>query len=170
MTAGPDPAGSIYDHTMITIDGKELSLGSYRGKVLLIVNVASRCGYTPQYEGLEALWRKYREEGLVVLGFPANNFGAQEPGTDAEIREFCSSTYGVTFPMFSKIAVTGRDQHPLYRTLTSPDTNPAFPGDVRWNFTKYLVGRDGTILGKFASKVDPLSTELESAVADALSR
>lgn len=164
------PAGSIFDFTMTSIDGKDVPLAGYRGKVLLIVNVASRCGFTPQYKGLEALYGKYREQGFEVLGFPANDFGAQEPGTDEEIMSFCERTYGVTFPMFSKIAVRGDAQHPLYRFLTSPDTNPAFSGPVQWNFQKYLIGRDGTILAKFASKVDPLSPEMEKAVTAALAR
>jgi len=164
------PAGSIFDFTMTSIDGREVPLAGYRGKVLLVVNVASRCGFTPQYKGLEALYGKYRERGFEVLGFPANDFGAQEPGTDEEIMSFCERTYGVTFPMFSKIAVTGDAQHPLYRFLTSPETNPAFSGPVRWNFQKYLIGRDGAVLATFASKVDPLSPEMEKAVTAALAR
>lgn len=164
------PAGSIYDFTMTSIDGKEVPFAGYRGKVLLIVNVASRCGFTPQYMGLEALYRKYREAGLEVLGFPANDFGAQEPGTNEEIMSFCERNYGVTFPMFSKISVRGEALHPLYGFLTSPDTNPEYSGPVQWNFQKYLIGRDGAILGKFSSKVEPLSPEMEKAVAAALAR
>ncbi len=163
----PAPA-SIHDFTMKTIEGKDLPLAEYRGKVVLIVNVASECGYTPQYKDLEALYRKYRDRGFVVLGFPANNFGGQEPGTDAEIREFCSTTYDVTFPMFSRISVAGGDQHPLYRFITSGGGNPAVAGEVKWNFQKYLVGRDGRLLGKYLSRVKPLSEELVQAVENAL--
>jgi glutathione peroxidase len=170
MTADAAPPGSVYDYTMTSLEGKEVPLASYKGKVLLIVNVASRCGNTPQYAGLEALWKKYGPEGLVVMGFPSNDFGKQEPGTDAEIGEFCSRNYGVTFPMFSKIVVRGEEQHPLYRYLTSPGSNPEFSGDVKWNFQKYLIGRDGAILGKFAPKTEPLSPEIESAVTAALAR
>jgi glutathione peroxidase len=167
--AGDTPAqGGIYDFTMKTIEGKDLPLSTYRGKVVLIVNVASECGHTPQYKDLEALYRKYRDRGFVVLGFPANNFGGQEPGTDDEIREFCSTTYDVTFPMFSKISVAGEDQDPLYRFITSPEQNPAVAGDVKWNFQKYLVGRDGRLIAKYLSRVKPLSEELTGAVEKAL--
>ncbi|MCC6398360.1 MAG: glutathione peroxidase [Bacteroidetes bacterium] len=158
----------VLKFTMKDIDGNDVPLSRYKGKAILIVNVASRCGYTPQYEGLEKLYRTYRDSGLVVLGFPANNFGAQEPGTDEQIKEFCTTTYGVTFDMFSKISVKGDDQHPLYRYLTSPETNPAFAGDVAWNFTKFLVNREGTIIGKFGSRVKPMSEELITAVEKAL--
>jgi glutathione peroxidase len=158
----------IYHFTMKNIDGKDVTLSEYRGKVILVVNVASECGNTPQYKDLEALYRKYKEKGLVILGFPANNFGEQEPGTDAEIKKFCTSTYSVTFPMFSKISVKGDDQHPLYRLLTSKDTDPEFAGDVKWNFQKYLISRDGTIIGKFAPKLNPLSEEVTVAIEKAL--
>jgi glutathione peroxidase len=159
---------SIYDFTMKNIDGKEKPLSDYKGKVVLIVNVASKCGYTPQYEGLETLYRKYKDRGFIILGFPANNFGHQEPGTDAEIKDFCTTKYNATFDMFSKISVKGDDQHPLYRYLTSADTDPEFAGDVKWNFQKYLVDRKGTIVGKFMSRVEPLSDEITSAVEKAL--
>jgi len=161
---------SVYDFAMKNIDGKIISLSAFKGKVMLIVNVASRCGHTPQYKGLEALYRKYKDRGLVILAFPANNFGQQEPGTDEEIKAFCTTTYDVTFDMFSKISVKGPDQHPLYRFLTSPETNPKFPGDVRWNFQKYLFDRKGNITGRFASGVEPLSDELTSAIEQALGK
>jgi glutathione peroxidase len=163
-------ARSVYDFTMKNIDGKEVPLSTYKGKVLLLVNVASKCGFTPQYEGLEKLYRKYREKGFVILGFPANNFGQQEPGTDAEIKTFCSTKYNVTFDLFSKISVKGDDQHPLYRFLTSPDTDPRFAGDVKWNFQKYLIDRNGAIVAEFPSAVDPLSSELTGAIEKALEK
>ncbi len=159
---------SIYDFTMKDIDGKEVRLAEFRGKVVLIVNVASKCGFTPQYEGLEKLYEKYREQGLVILGFPANDFLGQEPGTDADIKSFCSLTYNVTFPMFSKISVKGRDQHPLYAFLTGKDTNPGFAGAITWNFNKFLVGRDGKIVNRFGSKTAPENPELVAAVEAAL--
>jgi glutathione peroxidase len=159
---------TMYDFTMKDIDGKEVSLSRYRGKVVLIVNVASFCGYTKQYTGLDSLYRAYAERGLVVLGFPANNFGSQEPGSDEEIKEFCSTKYNVTFPMFSTISVKGDDQHPLYRHLTSAEANPATAGEVRWNFTKYLVDRSGRLVAKFEPRVDPLSADLTEAVEAAL--
>ncbi len=164
-TGSPD---SIYSFTMADIDGAPVPLSRYKGQVMLIVNVASKCGFTPQYKDLEELYARYADRGLVVLGFPANNFLGQEPGTNAEIKSFCSTTYGVTFPMFSKISVKGDDQHPLYRFLTSETTNPQFAGQVRWNFTKYLVDRKGNIVGKFGSAVKPLSDELVTAIEAAL--
>jgi glutathione peroxidase len=168
VIAGDKETKSIYDFTMKTIDGKDTPLSAYKGKVLLIVNVASRCGNTPQYEGLEALYRKYKDQGFTILGFPANNFGKQEPGTDAEILTFCSTKYDVTFDMFSKISVKGADQHPMYDFLTSAKTNPQFSGDVKWNFQKYLVDRKGNIVGKFDPTDKPLSTEMSSAIEKAL--
>jgi glutathione peroxidase len=164
----PPDNGGIYNFTMKNIDGKEVPLSTFAGKVLLIVNVASRCGYTPQYKELEALYTRFADSGLVILGFPANNFLSQEPGTDAEIKTFCTTTYGVTFPMFSKISVKGDDQHPLYRWLTSEESDPKFAGSVKWNFTKYLVDRNGNVIGKFGSSVKPLSDEVVNAVATAL--
>ena len=170
ISASPSPTGidSIYSFTMKTIDGTDVALSRYRGKVMVIVNVASKCGFTPQYKDLETLYTRYADSGLVILGFPANNFRGQEPGTDAEIKTFCTTTYGVTFPMFSKISVKGDDQHPLYRFLTSASTNPNFAGDVRWNFTKYLIDRKGNIIGKFDSAVKPLSDELVNAIESVL--
>jgi glutathione peroxidase len=159
---------SVYDYSMTSIEGKAIPLSTYKGKVLLIVNVASRCGFTPQYKDLEALYRKYQDQGFTILGFPANNFLGQEPGTDAEIKAFCTLNYGVTFPMFSKISVKGDDQHPLYRYLTSDEANPSTSGGVKWNFQKYLVGRDGKVLAMFGSRVKPLSEEVTAAVEIAL--
>jgi glutathione peroxidase len=148
------------------IDGKETTLKPHAGKVLLIVNVASECGSTPQYAGLESLWRKYRDQGLVVLGFPSNDFGAQEPGTNADIKRFCTSRYGVTFPMFAKIRVRSPEQHPLYAAMTG--STAAFPGEVQWNFGKFLVDRKGQVLARFDSEVEPDSAELLGAVEKAL--
>lgn len=156
---------SLYDFTLKSIDGQPTPLSAYKGKVALVVNVASRCGYTPQYTGLEALYEKYKDQGFVILGFPANNFGAQEPGSNDEIKTFCQSKYNVTFPMFSKISVKGDDKAPLYQYLTE-----ASGGDIKWNFTKFLIGRDGQILQRFESKVEPQSPEMTSAVEKALAK
>lgn len=136
-------AKSIYDFTVKDIDGKDLSLSSFKGKVVLIVNVASQCGNTPQYKELQALYEKYKEKGLVILGFPANNFMGQEPGTDKEIKQFCSTQYNVTFPMFSKISVKGSDMHPLYKYLTQKSENGVADSPVKWNFQKFLINRKG---------------------------
>jgi len=160
------PAASLYDVALKDIDGQSASLAPYKGRVMLIVNVASKCGFTPQYQDLENLSRRFKDLGLVVLGFPCNQFGAQEPGTNAEIKEFCSLTYGVNFPLFDKIEVNGPGRHPLYDLLAG-DASP-FPGKIGWNFTKFLVGRDGTILHRFDSKVKPGSPEMLTAVEAAL--
>lgn len=160
----PDEMSSLYDFTMIDIDGNEVSLREYEGKVILIVNVASKCGYTYQYEGLEALYEQYRDRGFVILGFPSNDFLGQESGTDEEIKEFCTLTYGVSFPMFSKIRVTGRNKNPLYAYLTEKETNPEFKGRITWNFNKFLIDRNGRIVNRFASKTKPMSTELIEAL------
>ncbi len=149
----------IYSFTAKTIDGKDQPLSGYKGKALLIVNTASRCGFTRQYEGLEELYKKYHDHGFEILGFPANNFMFQEPGSDEEIKKFCSLKYNVTFPMFSKIDVKGKDAHPLYKYLTE-ETD--FKGDVSWNFNKFLVSPDGRIAARFDSKTDPLSPEVVS--------
>jgi glutathione peroxidase len=143
------------------IDGSAVDLSKYKGKVVLIVNVASRCGYTPQYAGLQKLYDTYKDKGLVVLGFPANEFGAQEPGSDAEIASFCSSKYGVTFDMFSKIVVKGPNKAPLYQALTEGATPP---GEVSWNFEKFLIGRDGKIVGRYKSAVAPDDGKLTGAI------
>jgi len=160
--------GGIYDFTLNDIDGNPVSLGGYREKVMLIVNVASKCGYTYQYETLESLYKKYRDKGLVVLGFPSNDFLGQEPGSNAQIKEFCTLTYGVTFPMFSKISVKGRKMHPLYQFLTSKATNPKFAGKITWNFNKFLIGADGAILARFSNRDKPDDAAVVEAVESAL--
>ncbi len=159
-------AESLYDIPVKDIDGKATSLEAYKGKVLLVVNVASKCGYTPQYTALQATYEKYKDKGLAVLGFPCNQFGHQEPGTEAQIKEFCTSKYSVTFPMFSKIEVTGPGRHPLYVALAG--SGSPFPGDIKWNFTKFLIGRDGRILKRFDSAVKPDSPEVVAAIEAAL--
>ncbi len=177
--AGPAWAGEktggkkvppVLNFKMTSLDGKEVDLSKYQGKVVLIVNVASECGYTPQYKPLQALHKKYASEGLAILGIPSNDFGMQEPGTNAQIADFCKKNYGVEFDMFAKVAVVGKEQTPLYQFLTSKETNPKFAGRVRWNFEKFLIGRDGTVLARFASDVDPESEEFERAIRNALSR
>jgi glutathione peroxidase len=172
----------LQDIPVESIDGEPASLGDYAGSVLLVVNVASKCGLTPQYEGLEALYQQFQRSGLVVLGFPANNFGGQEPGTNDEIAEFCSSNYSVTFPLFSKISVVGDDQHPLYMQLTTQappaggdkaamrenlrkyGMTPTEDPDVIWNFEKFLVSRDGEVVGRFAPAVTPDDPTLVEAI------
>ncbi len=168
MLTSAASAATIHDFTMNSIDGQPVPLAQYKGKVALIVNVASRCGFTPQYAELEALYKRYKDRGLVVLGFPANNFLWQEPGSDAEIKSFCSTKYQVTFPMFSKISVKGKDTAPLYRFLTSKKANPASGGDISWNFTKFLVDRNGNVIARFAPSVAPESKELLQAIDAAL--
>jgi len=157
----------LYDIEVTTIDGKKQTLGAYRGKVLLIVNVASRCGFTPQYEGLEALYRRHSGRGLVVLGFPCDQFGNQEPGDEDEIAAFCRTTYDVTFPLFSKIEVNGPDTHPLYRHLKAAKPGLLGSEAIKWNFTKFLVGRNGTVLQRYAPKDSPekIGEDLESILA-----
>ena len=148
------------------IDHQEITLGTYKGKVLLVVNVASKCGFTKQYAGLEALYEKYKDKGFVVLGFPCNQFGAQEPGTNEEIKQFCSTKFSVTFPLFDKIEVNGPNRHPLYAALAGKDS--PFSGDIKWNFTKFLIDRDGKILKRFESKAAPDSPEVIAAIEAAL--
>lgn len=165
----PGPlASSIYDFTIPDIDGKKVNLSQYRGKVVLVVNVASRCGFTPQYAGLESLYMKYKDQGFVILGFPANNFMGQEPGTNEEIKNFCSAKYDVTFPMFSKISVKGSDMHPLYKFLTDKGTDPQFGGDIKWNFNKFLIGRDGKVIARFEPPIKPESDQVVQAIEAAL--
>lgn len=166
----PSQAGGtgIYAFTLADIDGNPTSLSSFKGKVLLIVNVASRCGYTYQYEGLEALYARYKDRGLVILGIPSNDFLGQEPGSNADIKQFCTLTYGVSFPMFSKAVVKGAGIHPLYGYLTSKKANGAFGGAISWNFNKFLVGRDGATLARFDSKEEPGSAAVAAAVERAL--
>jgi len=156
-------ASSIYDFTLPSIDGKPTPLASFKGKVILMVNVASQCGYTPQYTALEAIYEKYKDRGLVVLGFPANNFGQQEPGTNAEIKTFCSAKYNVTFPMFAKISVQGSDQNSLYSYLTR-EANPSVAGEIQWNFTKFLVDRGGHVVQRFESPVTPDSPQVIGSI------
>jgi glutathione peroxidase len=156
-------AASVYDFSLDSIDGKPAPLADYKGKVLLLVNVASKCGFTPQYTQLEAVYEKYKGQGLVVIGFPANNFMAQEPGTNEEIKEFCSRKYNVSFPMYSKISVKGDDKAPLYQYLTSTGG-----GEIKWNFTKFLVGRDGNVIARYESKVKPDEPEVVAAIEKAL--
>jgi len=155
-------ADNIYEFTMKSIDGQATPLAKYKGKVVLAVNVASQCGYTPQYAGLEALYKKYKDKGLVIAGFPANNFGGQEPGSDSEIKTFCDRNYKVTFPVFSKISVKGSDQAPLYQYLTQKG------GEVKWNFAKFLIGKNGQVIKKFDSGVEPSAEELTKAIEAAL--
>ncbi len=159
-------AGSLYEIPLKDIDGKATSLKAYKGKVMLIVNVASQCGYTPQYQGLEAIQQKYQAKGFSVLGFPCNDFGSQEPGSPAEIKSFCSKNYQVTFPLFAKIHIVGKDKHPLYEVLSGKES--PFPGDVSWNFGKFLIGKDGRIVKRFESDVEPESAELAGAIEAAL--
>ncbi|MBI4976354.1 MAG: glutathione peroxidase [Spirochaetes bacterium] len=164
------PMKTIYDFTVKNIDGKEVSLADFKGKTVLIVNVASKCGFTPQYEGLEKIYKKYQAKGFTVIGFPANNFMWQEPADEGEIKKFCTLNYGVTFPMMSKISVKGADIHPLYAFLTSKADNPKFSGDIGWNFTKFLIAKDGTIAARFESKITPESAELIGKVEEQLGR
>jgi glutathione peroxidase len=152
---------SVYEYTIKTIDGQEKTLAEYRGKVLLIVNVASHCGFTGQYAGLESLYRKYSERGLVVLGFPCNQFAGQEPGDESEIKSFCSLKYDVTFPMFSKVDVNGKDAHPLYEFLKSSQPGLLGVQRIGWNFTKFLVDRNGNVVKRFGALVTPISIERE---------
>ena len=159
---------SVLDFTMKSIDGLDVKLDSYSGKVLLLVNVASKCGYTPQYKGLESLYEKYKDQGLVVMGFPANNFLWQEPGSNDEIKTFCSTKYNVTFPMFAKISVKGSKIHPLYQFLTNKETDPEFAGAISWNFNKFLVDRSGKVVARFSSKDEPESVKVVQAVEQAL--
>ena len=163
-TPASNKAKSVLDFTMTDIDGKDVKLNKYKGKVFLIVNTASKCGYTPQYEGLEAIYEKYKDQGFYVLGFPANNFGSQEPGSEKEIKEFCESKYKVKFPMFAKISVKGEDQNPLYNFLTSKETNPKFAGDITWNFNKFLVNQKGEVVARFSSKDTPESAAVTQAI------
>lgn len=165
---GEEAMQSIYNFTLPDIDGRETSLAAYRGKVLLVVNVASKCGFTRQYAGLEKLYQTYRDRGFVVLGFPANNFLGQEPGTAAEIKSFCALTYGVTFPLFAKISVKGKTIHPLYAFLTSTELHPEFGGAISWNFNKFLIGRDGRIAARYGSRTEPADPALVAAIERAL--
>ena len=161
---------TIYDFQMDDIDGRPVSLSLYKGKVMLLVNVASKCGFTRQYAGLEKLYQEFKGRGFVILGFPANNFMGQEPGTNEDIKQFCSLNYGVTFPMFSKISVKGKETAPLYEYLTDKTLNPVSEGKISWNFNKFLISRDGTMLNHFGSRTEPESEELRGAIETALGR
>jgi glutathione peroxidase len=154
---------NIYDFTLPLLNGKDAPLADYKGKVVLVVNVASRCGFTPQYTALESIYEKYKDQGFVIIGFPANNFGGQEPGTNEEIAKFCTGKYNVTFPVYGKISVKGDDQAPLYSFLTK-DANPTVAGDIKWNFTKFLVDRQGNVVQRFESPVTPDSAEVTGAI------
>jgi glutathione peroxidase len=159
---------SIHDFSVKTIDGQEKKLADYRGKVLLVVNVASRCGLTPQYTALEELYREYKDEGFEVLGFPCNDFAGQEPGTESEIQAFCSTNYDVTFPLFKKVRVLGESREPLYQHLTTQKSEPDGAGDVAWNFAKFVIGKDGQVLARFSPKVAPNAPEVTAAIEKAL--
>ena len=168
MAASLFGASGVLDFTLNSLDGKPAPLAEYRGKVVLIVNVASKCGYTPQYTGLEKIYEKYKDQGFEILGFPANNFGGQEPGTNEEIKTFCSSKYQVTFPMYSKVSVKGADSTPLYQFLTDPKINPATGGEIKWNFTKFLVDRNGKVISRFEPAITPESADVTGAIEKAL--
>ena len=168
LLAASASAPSVYDYTLKSIDGAPTPLSAFRGKVILLVNVASRCGYTPQYAGLESLYEQHKDQGFVIVGIPANNFMSQEPGTDAEIKTFCKSKYDVKFPMMAKVSVAGSDKAPLYQYLTSKEQNPKTGGEIKWNFTKFLVGRDGQLIARFEPAVTPADPALTSAVQAAL--
>ncbi len=158
---------SVHEFKVKDINGKELKLEQFKGKVVLLVNVASKCGFTKQYKPMQDLYNKYKDKGLVVVGLPANNFGGQEPGSNKEILEFCTDTYSVNFPMLSKVSVKGDDIHPLIAYLNNQE-NPDFKGDIKWNFEKYLIGKDGKLLHRFRSKTDPMSEDMIKAVEKAL--
>lgn len=162
-------SNTFYEFEVKTIDGDMITLNEYKGKVVLVVNVASKCGFTPQYEGLQALYEKYKDDGLVILGFPANNFKGQEPGSDEEIKEFCTLEYGVEFPMFSKVSVVGEDQDELFTYLTS-QPNPDFEGEIKWNFEKFLIDREGNLQRRFRSNVEPLNEDIVAAVEKELNK
>lgn len=169
-TAAPASPSSVHDFTMADIDGKEVRLKNYEGKVALIVNVASKCGLTKQYEQLTALHKQYRDQGLVILGFPANDFLKQEPGSNEEIKLFCQETYDVEFDMFSKISVKGDEIHPLYKFLTEKETNEGFAGEINWNFEKFLMNDKGEIVARFAPKTKPDAPEVIAAIEKELAK
>jgi len=161
---------SVYDFTLNSIDGQPSPLSSFKGKVVMLVNVASKCGYTPQYSALESTYEKYKDRGLVIVGIPANNFGAQEPGTNEEIKTFCSRKYNVTFPMMAKVSVKGSDQTPLYQFLTDKSLNPSTGGEIKWNFTKFIFDRDGNAVARFEPEVTPDSPQVTAAIEKALGK
>jgi glutathione peroxidase len=159
---------SVYDFKITDIDGNDANLADYKGKVLLIVNVASKCGFTPQYKGLENIYRQYKDRGFEILAFPSNDFMGQEPGTNKEIKTFCQLNYQVSFPLFAKISVKGKDIHPLYKFLTEKSTDPKFAGDITWNFNKFLIDRNGNTINRFDSKTEPQNPEVIKTIEDAL--
>lgn len=159
---------TVYDFTMSSIDGQPAPLAAYKGKVVLLVNVASRCGFTPQYTALESTYEKYKDRGFVIVGVPANNFGAQEPGTNQEIKTFCTSKYKVTFPMMAKVSVKGEDITPLYQFLTDKSAHPQTGGEIQWNFTKFLIGPDGRVITRFEPEVTPDAPQVTSEIEKAL--
>ncbi len=161
-------ATDIYNFEATSIDGDSISFEQFKGKVILIVNTASKCGFTGQYEGLEKLYQEYKDKGLVILGFPANNFMKQEPGTNEEIKQFCTTTYNVTFPMFSKIDVKGNNIHPLYEYLTSNEAGHDFGGKITWNFNKFLVSKEGKVINRFGSRTTPENPQIVEAIEAAL--
>jgi glutathione peroxidase len=163
VAASAYAASSIYDFTLPLLNGKDAPLASYKGKVVLVVNVASRCGFTPQYSALESIYEKYKDQGFVIIGFPANNFAGQEPGTNEEIAKFCTGKYNVTFPVYGKISVKGDDQAPLYSYLTK-EANASVAGDIKWNFTKFLVDRNGNVVERFEPATTPDSPEVVAAI------
>ena len=170
MSSAAFAASSVHEFTLDALNGSPTPLANFKGKVMLLVNVASQCGFTYQYEGLQALYVKYKDQGLVLAGFPANNFGGQEPGSNTEIGAFCKSKYGVTFPMFSKISVAGSDKAPLYQFLTDKSANPKTGGEIKWNFTKFLVDANGKVIARFETSVEPQSKELTSAIEATLKK
>jgi glutathione peroxidase len=159
---------NVYEFTLNSIDGQAAPLAAYKGKVVMLVNVASRCGFTPQYSALETIYEKYKDRGFVIIGIPANNFGEQEPGSNQEIKTFCTSKYQVSFPMMSKVSVKGGDKDPLYQFLTDKSANPQTGGDIKWNFTKFLIGPDGRVITRFAPDVTPDSPQVTAAIEKAL--
>lgn len=161
---GNHTVSPLLNRTMTSLDGRPVNLADYQGKVIMIVNTASKCGNTPQYAGLEDLYKKYKDRGFVILGFPANNFAGQEPGTDTQIKEFCTQNYGVTFPMFSKISVKGSDQDPLYKYLTDTKTDPKYGGDIDWNFAKFLVNRKGELVARYKASHKPTEPDVVSTI------
>jgi glutathione peroxidase len=165
LQAGEKTVSEVLNHKVKTIEGKEVNLADYEGKVVLVVNVASKCGLTPQYKGLEAAYEKYKDQGFVILGFPCNQFGGQEPGSEADIQKFCSSKYNVTFPMFSKIDVNGKETSPLYQSLKAK-----FPGDIKWNFEKFLINKKGEVVKRFEPKVKPDAVEVVAAIETELKK
>jgi glutathione peroxidase len=170
QTGAKKEVPSVLQFKMKSLSGKDVDLSKYDGQVVLIVNTASKCGYTKQYAGLQELHKKYAAQGLRVLGFPANNFGQQEPGSDSDIFGFCQANYGVSFDMFSKVSVKGDDKAPLFKYLTSAETNPKYAGDIGWNFEKFLIGRNGEIVGRFKSGVAPTSEEITKAIEAELAK